>query len=451
MGGQYHGSNTMKTVADLRAVADQKLLSGAYAEALGMYCALLELQPANLDVRLRTADTLLALGQVQRAAVTYTALARHAATSGHPLHALVALKILSTLVPQFDVLLRGFAQTYAAASPRLGRGARVAPPDPGQPLPADMQVVAPSALDELCVRAEALASNFDNAGLHYPEKLAPIPLFSLLPEQDFAAVLGAVRLLRSQPGVAIITEGDPGHSFFVLARGRIRVTKKAADGSEVQLATLHAGSIFGEMALLSNSPRTATVSTEIDCDLLEFDRDALAAASSTVSSIATALSSFTQERLVNNLLSTAPLFRPLDDSQRLQLMRRFVPYDADAGTHLIVQGQPGRGLFMVLRGEVEVSRTEGGATSRLAALGPGELFGEISLLNDAPTTATVTATQKSTLLFLSRDYFQRLVEAVPEIRAYVEQVGEERMMDLRLSQALGMETHAEDDEIEILI
>jgi len=66
----------MNTLADLRAHADAALLAGRHLEALHGYAVLTTLEPINLDARLRIADALLALGEIQRAAVVYTAVAQ---------------------------------------------------------------------------------------------------------------------------------------------------------------------------------------------------------------------------------------------------------------------------------------------------------------------------------------------------------------------------------------
>ncbi|MBN1656199.1 MAG: cyclic nucleotide-binding domain-containing protein [Deltaproteobacteria bacterium] len=441
----------MKTVADIRRLADQSFFQGSFAEALHLFCTLVELQPLNLDARLRAADSLLALGEVQRAAVVYVALIKHAINSGYPLHALIALKIVSKLEPQFIVLKREFAERFAAGSPRLGRAVRRAPPDPEEPLVADFRLSEQPRIETLVVRSETLAATYEKSIIHYPDKIAPLPLLSLLEADELLAVLDAMELNRVQPTSAIIVEGEPGNSFYILARGRVRVTKKGSKGEHARLATLQSGSIFGEMALLSDSPRSATVYADTDCDLLEFEREALAAASKTTSGIAQALSSFTQERLLNNLLATAPLFKPLDADQRRDLIKRFCAYDAEPGAELIREGQAGRGLFLVLRGEMEVAKYENGTRIVLATLSSGDVFGEISLLSDEPTTATVTAKEKSTVLFLGRDYFQRLIEAIPEIKRYISRISEERLMDQLLDQANEDTNEIEEADIEILL
>jgi CRP-like cAMP-binding protein len=435
----------MPTLRDIRAHADRCLLANEPLSALHAYCAIVQLQPVDLDARLRIADSLLALGEVQRAAVVYTALARHATHAGYPLRALVALKVLTALEPQLASLLAPLAELYSVESKRLGRGVRIAPGDPDQEAPATLDLSRAIPLEQLAPHAEKVGS--DTSNIPYPDKLPPIPLFSELRAEAFGAILQALKLRRVRPGEVVIAEGEPGHSFFVIARGEVKVAKQLAQGGETVLAALHEGAIFGEMALVSAAPRSATVTAVADTDLLEFDRDALQAAARDVATLAAALDKFTRERLLSNLLQTSPLFRPLDRKQRLDLVRRFTAHDVAAGVQIIGEGQPARGLFVLLAGEVDVSKRDGATKVLLASLKPGDVFGEISLLNDEPATATVTAARQSTVLFLARDIFQRLCAAFPEIREYVSTLGEERAMDTRLLMEAGadVEELADDD------
>lgn len=437
----------MQQIKDLRALADARLFGDDLEGALHAYALLLGLQPSDLDARLRVADSLLALGEVQRAAEVYAALARHAAHGGYPLRALVALKILSTLEPQLGALLRGIADLYAAGSPRLGRGVRLSPGDPEQALPPALRLDPRPARPDLIDAAARLGVDLDRIGAAYPALLPPIPLLSELPADSFAAMLEALSLRRVRAGETVVAEGEPGDAFYVLARGEVRVSKHLAHGDIASLASLHDGAIFGEMALVSDAPRTATVTAVRDCDLLVFDRSALAGASRLSTALATALDKFTRERLLHNLLATAPLFRPLEPKQRFDLARRFTPHDMVAGTDVIREGERGRGLFVLLSGEVDVWKVDGEEKVLLATLGAGEVFGEISLLKDAATSASVTAARDSTVLFLAREYFQRLVAAVPAIRAYVEGLSEGRLMDTQqiLDAGLPEEELGEDD------
>ncbi len=422
----------MTTVARLRALADERLLEGNALEALRAYVALLQVRPEELDARLRLADALLALGEVQPAAFVYTAFAKHAALSGHPLRALVAMKVLQALEPSLGGLLDSLARHYGKGSPRLGRAARPSLTLGEVALPEGFRLPDPEPREALLALAQRVGSDVSSIAV-YPERLPPIPLFSDLPPDAFARVLREMGLCRVRPGATIVREGEPGTSFFVLARGRVGVLREGTGEAPERLATLHDGAIFGEMAVLRGSVRGATVVAERDCDLLEFDREALRAAADELHTIGQALEAFARERLLRNLLSSAPLFQPLTRKQRLDLMRRFLAREVKEGEVVLQEGAPGQGLHLVAVGRMAVERVADGGSVRLAELGPGEVFGEISLLHERPATATVRALERSTVLFLARHYFQRLLEAVPAIREYVEDLGDERLMDLRLS------------------
>lgn len=422
----------VRTVAEARAAGERALLEGSFEQALALFTLALESQPEQLDLRLRVADSLLALGSVQRAALVYTTLARHAAHAGYPLLSLVAIKVLSTLEPALTPLVRAVADLYGADSGRIGLGARQVPPSDDVALVQAPQARQELSGDALLQAAEAVGADLARAGTAYPDVLSPIPLLSELPRTDFAAVLEQVSLVRRQPGDSVLRQGEPGQSFFMVARGDLEVVREHAGGHPQQLATLHEGAVFGEMALLSRSPRSAHVRAISSADLLEFEVAALGQASQGLVSLARALDKFTRERLVHNLLSTAPLFRPLDRTQRLDLVRRFVGHEVAAGTDIVREGEPGRGLYVVLHGAVDVWKRDGAEKVLLATLGAGDVFGEMSLLQGAPATASVTAAQRATVLFLAREYVERLMAGLPSMRAYLESLQDERAMETRL-------------------
>ncbi|HWU91279.1 MAG TPA: cyclic nucleotide-binding domain-containing protein, partial [Kofleriaceae bacterium] len=137
---------------------------------------------------------------------------------------------------------------------------------------------------------------------------------------------------------------------------------------------------------------------------------------------------------LGNLMATSPLFKPFSRMQQRDLLRRFTSHDVAPGTVVIHEGEEGRGLFVVLSGELDVSRRSvaDGTTVPLGALRTGDVFGEMSLLRNARTTATVVAQRPATVLFLAREYVARILGAVPEIRSYLEALAEDREIDNQL-------------------
>jgi CRP-like cAMP-binding protein len=89
--------------------------------------------------------------------------------------------------------------------------------------------------------------------------LARTPLFSLLGRLDLARLAGELEELSFRPGQAIVREGDPADGFYVINSGRVGVVAGAPVGDGSPLTVLGPGECFGEIALLTDSPRTATV------------------------------------------------------------------------------------------------------------------------------------------------------------------------------------------------
>jgi CRP-like cAMP-binding protein len=187
------------------------------------------------------------------------------------------------------------------------------------------------------------------------------------------------------------------------------------------------GSLFGEMALVTEQARTASVQVVGEADLLEVDRSAVNRLTSEVPVLAERLDRFARERLLKNLLATSPLFKPFDHTQQMELLKRFEGHDLEPGTVVIREADVGQGLFVILLGEVEILRHDTSGRERsVAKLGAGEVFGEMSLLGDRPTTATVRTLSRTTIMFLGRDYFRRLVQALPPLRQYFEELSKHR-------------------------
>jgi CRP/FNR family transcriptional regulator, cyclic AMP receptor protein len=89
-----------------------------------------------------------------------------------------------------------------------------------------------------------------------PGQLAAVPLFESLSPEQLQAIAGLTSLRRAESGRRLVGQGTPGYSFFVLQKGTVSVT---SGGAEIE--DLGPGDFFGEMALLGEGERTATVTT----------------------------------------------------------------------------------------------------------------------------------------------------------------------------------------------
>ncbi len=408
-------------------------LSGADPlTALKIVWRLVDVAPQDIENHVMAADILAALGASDAAKQVYEATAVYAIRSGHPLVALVLAKVLEDRFgAQVMSLYQHLAAEYGAGSPKISkRGQRMAPEHPDTEIaPPDLDTnIAPAAVMAGAAKAAADFSRI----VGYPQALHPIALLSELPPDAFVALCEKLTAHRLPPGAMVIREGEMGRSFFWLALGAVRVYKTDLRGTQTDLARLGEGALFGEMALIQASPRTASVQALADTDLLEIQAKDLANMADHLDKVALALDRFGRDRLLSNLMATSPIFRPFNRQQRLDLLRRFSGHEVSAGTVVVNEGDEGRGLYVVLSGEMEVTKEQEGRQIPLARLKSGDLFGEISLIKGFPATATVKAAKQSTVLFLDRVYFQRLVDALPEIRKLFEDMTQERLADTSL-------------------
>lgn len=105
------------------------------------------------------------------------------------------------------------------------------------------------------------------------EFLKSVPLFSRLGEASVDAILRLTRRRRFKKDDVIFHEKEVGDSLFVILHGRVKIAIFGDDGKEVTLSVLSEGDFFGEMALLDQEPRSATVIAEEECELLSLQRD----------------------------------------------------------------------------------------------------------------------------------------------------------------------------------
>ncbi len=132
--------------------------------------------------------------------------------------------------------------------------------------------VAESMLHEMA-RALPVLKGEDVAQLQVDaaELLRKVPFFRDTPPAEFGQVVDRLRPRTVPTGEVIIQQGKKGDTLYLIARGVVRVSRRA-NGREGDLATLLAGDFFGEMALLHRRPRTATCRAATPCALYELRR-----------------------------------------------------------------------------------------------------------------------------------------------------------------------------------
>jgi CRP/FNR family transcriptional regulator, cyclic AMP receptor protein len=115
------------------------------------------------------------------------------------------------------------------------------------------------------------------------------------------------------------------------------------------------------------------------------------------------------------LLERVPLFAALPADELGELTSRLRPRRYARGETLCLEGDPGTSLYIIDKGRVKLGLTSSeGREIILDLLGPGEVFGELALLDGEPRSANAVAVESSAVLLLARDDFLRFVEQHPQ-------------------------------------
>ena len=122
-------------------------------------------------------------------------------------------------------------------------------------------------------------------------------------------------------------------------------------------------------------------------------------------------------------LAACPFFEGLSRNELLEIAKVTEDLEVEAGKALTREGQSGSEFFVIVDGDVSVTK-EG---QEIRTLGPGDFFGEIALLEDTPRTATVTAKTPLRFFVLTRQAFRSMLAHQPELEEKVVAALEERV------------------------
>lgn len=118
---------------------------------------------------------------------------------------------------------------------------------------------------------------------------------------------------------------------------------------------------------------------------------------------------------VEETLQQVPLFQELQPKQIRSLARWATSRTYSPGQVIVAEGQTGLGLYCIQSGLVKVTKQTVHGEREIRTMGPEESFGEISLLDDKPRSATVTAVEPTTTILLDKSQFIAEIRTYPEI------------------------------------
>lgn len=227
-------------------------------------------------------------------------------------------------------------------------------------------------------------------------------LFAAMDDDQRRILIDAMVRKEFPADTAIITQGDPGDFYYILTEGTAEIL---VNGKKVLQAVKGMG--FGELALLYDSPRAATVVASSAVQTWAIDR---------VSFKRVMIGTTIRKReLYEGFLKAVPIFATLTPDEILTIADTLQPVVFKAGEAVVSQGDAHADRFYIVEdGELkaEIRGVPGEVCERLRC---GSYFGERALIKDEPRAATVTAVALSKCLAMDRAAFLRLLGPITEL------------------------------------
>jgi len=263
--------------------------------------------------------------------------------------------------------------------------------------------------------------------------LPEIPLFSKLDKEAFIHLMNKIELKKYRKENLIIKEGDEADALYIILSGEVKIIKEMSDESSMEIARLSDGAFFGEMALLGNSQRMASVEAATEVELFIMSREMLDDIINKYASIRKTLFQFYRNRLLYNIINFSPMFQEIDKDKRLLLIKKFRSKRLFANQIIIEQNGELPGLFLILEGKVKVYRfLEDGTRQDIITVSRGAIIGEMSLLKGGKPMAYCSTLEKTWVLRLPPEDFKFLKKNYPEVINYLKSLKEDREYELDL-------------------
>ena len=270
--------------------------------------------------------------------------------------------------------------------------------------------------------------------------LKKVNFFAGLSGEYLSTIAMNMKAVKCTAGTVVFREGDAGDSFYIVIKGKVLVHK-----GETRILELEGGQVFGEMAILDNEKRSASVTAVEDTVLFKLESDTFYDIIAEKIEIAKGIIRMLTARLRMQIAKVAggakadkqdfnaddiemesagstkldsesllkrvlilkdiDLFASLSDEDTILLANIIEEVSFKKGQDIFKEGDPGEAMYGISQGAVLVHR----GNTELAVLRNKEYFGEMAVLDNEPRSATVTALKDTTLLKLSSDDFYSLL------------------------------------------
>ncbi|KAH8273538.1 hypothetical protein KR018_000074 [Drosophila ironensis] len=205
----------------------------------------------------------------------------------------------------------------------------------------------------------------------------------------------------------IIKEGDVGSIVYVMEDGRVEVSREGK-----YLSTLSGAKVLGELAILYNCQRTATITAITECNLWAIERQCFQTIMMRTGLI--------RQAEYTDFLKSVPIFKNLADDTLIKISDVLEETHYERGDYIVRQGARGDTFFIISKGKVRVTIKQQDTQEEkfIRMLGKGDFFGEKALQGDDLRTANIICESPEgvSCLVIDRETFNQLISNLDEIK-----------------------------------
>ena len=233
-------------------------------------------------------------------------------------------------------------------------------------------------------------------------------LFSNLNRDDINIVIDAMEEIVTTPGQDVIIEGEQGDTLFIIQEGEFDCYK-VINGTQTYLKTYKPGEFFGELALMYNAPRAASIKSKDDGKVFGLDR-------TTFNNIVQEAAS-KKRKYYSQILSKVEILAEVDPYEKEQLCDTLKEEEFTAGSYLVKQGDQGDRFYIIAEGKLIAEKKENPSApvKKVFEYKEGDYFGEIALVKNTVRQASIKAETDCRVVSIDRDAFKRLLGPMEDI------------------------------------
>jgi cAMP-dependent protein kinase regulator len=235
-------------------------------------------------------------------------------------------------------------------------------------------------------------------------------IFNSLEDKELKTVIDSFEEKKYKAGQNVITQGEEGDVLYLVDSGELDCEKvfKAGD-PPTYLKTYKPGESFGELALLYNAPRAATIRAKTDSTCWALDRECF---NNIVKDAA-----MKKREKYENTLKKVEILKSIDPYELGQICDALKTQNFSKGDYIIKQGEKGDIFFILDDGKAHAEKVfdQGKKPQKVKDYESGGFFGELALLKNEPRAASIVADTNCRCLSLDRMAFKRLLGPLENI------------------------------------